>query len=225
MPFVSLSRIAAFIVALSRQRCFSPRRSSPNRRARSIVATASIVRRTTHAWWVDCAGDLSTRCPAPCSTSTGTWCDPGFRESKFKPGGCVPGSYTECSATVMCAPGDTCGTDGDCHAGDHAQRSDLRQAPVPRRSHLRQHREVHEHARTSRTAAMARSAPNMPAASIRAAASWSARRGRSRSSAPARRPCCASVFQADYYIPIDATWQSRRVPVLPELRYKAICNV
>jgi hypothetical protein len=53
--------------------------------------------------------------PGAVKTSTGTYCDPGFRESKFRPGGCVPGKYTECSATVMCAPGDTC-RDGDCYA-------------------------------------------------------------------------------------------------------------
>ncbi len=117
MPFVSLSRIAAYIVASI---------------AAAMLLATQIVAQSSGT--VDCGngfycpkdnaclvgglcGRLVDAVPGAVRTSTGTWCDPGFRESKFKPGGCVPGSYTECSATVMCAPGDTCGTDGDCHAG------------------------------------------------------------------------------------------------------------
>jgi hypothetical protein len=116
MPFVSLSRIAAYIVASI---------------AAAMLLVTQIVAQPSGT--VDCnngfycprdnaclvgglCGRVVDAVPGAVRTSTGTWCDPGFRESKFKPGGCVPGSYTECSATVMCAPGDTCGTDGDCHA-------------------------------------------------------------------------------------------------------------
>ena len=55
--------------------------------------------------------------PGSVRTSTGAWCDPGFRESKYSGGGCVPGSYTECSKGVMCPPGTTCGPNGSCDGG------------------------------------------------------------------------------------------------------------
>ena len=116
MPFVSLPRIAAFIVVSI---------------SAALLLATQIVAQPAGA--IDCGngfycprdnaclmgglcGRLVDAVPGAVKTSAGTWCDPGFRESTFKPGGCVPGSYTECSATVMCAPGDTCGTDGDCHA-------------------------------------------------------------------------------------------------------------
>jgi len=53
-------------------------------------------------------------------TSTGQWCDPGARESKFTPGGCVPERYTECSKGFMCPPGTTCGAGGQCDGGPPA---------------------------------------------------------------------------------------------------------
>jgi hypothetical protein len=52
--------------------------------------------------------------PGSIKISNGTYCDPGFRESKFTPGKCVPPSYTECRAGIMCAPGTTCNSQGDC---------------------------------------------------------------------------------------------------------------
>ena len=56
--------------------------------------------------------------PGSIKISNGTYCDPGFRESTFTPGKCVPPSYTECRAGVMCAPGTTCSSQGECDGGD-----------------------------------------------------------------------------------------------------------
>jgi hypothetical protein len=47
-------------------------------------------------------GRIVDAAPGAVRTSFGTWCDPGLRESKLAPGKCVPGSYTQCSATVIC---------------------------------------------------------------------------------------------------------------------------
>lgn len=54
------------------------------------------------------------------ASSTGDWCDPGFREHKFRPGACIPDSYSECRNGLACAPGMRCNTSGGCDGGPPA---------------------------------------------------------------------------------------------------------
>jgi hypothetical protein len=54
--------------------------------------------------------------PGSVRTSKGTYCDPGFRESKHVAGNCIPGSYTECGDGTACPTGSTCGATG-CEGG------------------------------------------------------------------------------------------------------------
>lgn len=48
--------------------------------------------------------------PGGTQTSTGSWCEPNFREHKYKPGVCLPVSYVDCTDGSICGPGYTCGT-------------------------------------------------------------------------------------------------------------------
>ena len=62
-------------------------------------------------------GRMVDAAPGSVQTSRGNWCDPGFRESQYQPGRCVPGSYTECPSGLSCPPGTQCGGDGTCTGG------------------------------------------------------------------------------------------------------------
>jgi len=56
--------------------------------------------------------------PGSFKTQSGTWCEPGFREHKFKPGACVPQSYSDCRNGTICPPGTSCNdTAGSCDGG------------------------------------------------------------------------------------------------------------
>lgn len=56
--------------------------------------------------------------PGSFRTKTGTWCEPGFREHRFKPGACVPVSYSDCRNGTICPAGTTCNdADGSCDGG------------------------------------------------------------------------------------------------------------
>ncbi len=57
--------------------------------------------------------------PGSTRTSTGEWCEPGMRESKVRPGGCIPNDYLDCRSGA-CPPGSTCGADGGCVGGPSA---------------------------------------------------------------------------------------------------------
>jgi len=50
-------------------------------------------------------------------TTPGFFCEPGFRESTVRPGKCLPGSYSECSNGMTCAPGTQCAPNGGCLGG------------------------------------------------------------------------------------------------------------
>ena len=52
--------------------------------------------------------------PGGTQTSTGSWCEPNFREHKFKAGTCMPQTYVDCRDGTICGPGYTCGSDGLC---------------------------------------------------------------------------------------------------------------
>lgn len=62
-------------------------------------------------------GQAIEAAPGSVRTSTGSWCDPGFRESTVRRGTCMPGSYTECASGLICPPGTQCSTDGQCSGG------------------------------------------------------------------------------------------------------------
>jgi hypothetical protein len=63
-------------------------------------------------------GKVLDAAPGSTRTSKGTYCDPGFRESKYTPGTCLPESYTECSDGRACPPPGTCRADGGgCEGG------------------------------------------------------------------------------------------------------------
>jgi len=116
MPFASLARIAASIAA-------------------ALLLAAQVLAQPSGA--VDCGnghycpagnaclvGGMCARevneAPGSIRTSTGTWCDPGFRETKYPPGKCMPDSYTECTNGSICAEGTTCKPDGTCAGGPPA---------------------------------------------------------------------------------------------------------
>ena len=52
-------------------------------------------------------------------TSTGEWCEPGMRESRMRPGDCIPSDYVDC-ASGACPSGSMCSPDGDCAGGPPA---------------------------------------------------------------------------------------------------------
>ena len=62
-------------------------------------------------------GRLVDAVPGSVRTSTGQWCDPGFREATVRPGSCMPGSYTECTNGLICPSGTQCSEDGQCTGG------------------------------------------------------------------------------------------------------------
>ena len=56
--------------------------------------------------------------PGSIRTSSGTWCEPGFREHQFKPGACSPVTYSDCRNGTICPPGSTCNdTQQSCDGG------------------------------------------------------------------------------------------------------------
>jgi hypothetical protein len=55
--------------------------------------------------------------PGSMRLSNGKFCDPGFREHRYRPGGCVPGSYVDCPDGFMCSPGSSCAPTGGCEGG------------------------------------------------------------------------------------------------------------
>jgi hypothetical protein len=57
------------------------------------------------------------RAPGSVRISDGTYCDPGFREHRYRPGTCVPGSYSDCADGLMCSPGSSCAPGGGCEGG------------------------------------------------------------------------------------------------------------
>ena len=85
-------------------------------------------------------GRLVDAVPGSVRTSTGQWCDPGFREATVRPGSCMPGSYTECTNGLICPSGTQCSEDGQCTG-----RPDVRQCALRRRPHLLEPRHLHEH--------------------------------------------------------------------------------
>jgi len=59
--------------------------------------------------------------PGSFKTSSGIWCEPGFREHKYKPGSCSPISYSDCRNGSICPAGSTCNDDkGTCDGGGPA---------------------------------------------------------------------------------------------------------
>jgi len=55
--------------------------------------------------------------PGGTRTSDGNWCDPGYYESRNRPGRCIPPGYTECGSGA-CQPGTTCNhTNETCEGG------------------------------------------------------------------------------------------------------------
>ena len=59
--------------------------------------------------------------PGSTRTSTGGWCDPGFREHRYRPGACLPNSYSDCTNGLICPPGTQCSADGsECTGGPAA---------------------------------------------------------------------------------------------------------
>ena len=58
--------------------------------------------------------------PGSTKTSTGSWCEPGFREHQYRPGSCVPSSYSDCTNGAICPPGTTCSNTGTCTGGGAA---------------------------------------------------------------------------------------------------------
>jgi hypothetical protein len=65
-------------------------------------------------------GEMVDQVPGSVRTSGGKWCDPGFRENRYKPDSCVPGSYIECQNGAICPGGSRCGNDGTCIGGPPA---------------------------------------------------------------------------------------------------------
>lgn len=65
-------------------------------------------------------GRLVDAVPGSVRTSTGHWCDPGFRESTVRRGSCMPGSYSECANGTICPSGTQCSADGHCTGGPAA---------------------------------------------------------------------------------------------------------
>ena len=56
--------------------------------------------------------------PGSFRTQSGTWCEPGFREHKYKPGSCVPLAYSDCRNGSICPPGSYCNeTKNTCDGG------------------------------------------------------------------------------------------------------------
>ena len=49
-------------------------------------------------------GRLIESAPGSTRLSTGTYCDPGWHEHRYKPGVCVPPDYVECENGSMCPP-------------------------------------------------------------------------------------------------------------------------
>lgn len=62
-------------------------------------------------------GELIEVVPGSTQTSTGNWCEPGFRESKVQTGKCLPESYTECASGLTCPSGMQCAPTGGCIGG------------------------------------------------------------------------------------------------------------
>ena len=138
-----LARASPPLLQFPSQRPFSLRRK-PSRN-RSTAETALTVRRATHVSWVACVGGSSTQYPAPCAPRRAPGVTPGSAKANsnrvaaclglipnVRQPSCVrPATRAVPMATATLRP---------------RPRSYLRQAPVPRRAHLRQHRAVHEHA-------------------------------------------------------------------------------
>jgi len=117
MPFAGFSRIAVFIAVFIA--------------AAALLATQAV---TQSSGAVDCGngfycprgnaclvgglcGPEVDRPPGSVRISDGTYCDPGFREHKHRPGTCVPGSYADCADGLMCSPGSSCAPGGGCQGG------------------------------------------------------------------------------------------------------------
>lgn len=64
----------------------------------------------------DVCGERVATPPGSTRTSTGGWCEPGFREHKYRAGSCVPIGYSDCT-TGICPPGSTCTNTGSCRGG------------------------------------------------------------------------------------------------------------
>lgn len=56
--------------------------------------------------------------PGSVRTTSGTWCEPGFREHQYKPGACSPNSYSDCRTGSICPAGTRCNdAQGTCDGG------------------------------------------------------------------------------------------------------------
>jgi hypothetical protein len=66
----------------------------------------------------DMCGERVGMPPGSTPTSTGSWCEPGFREHKYRPGSCVPIGYSDCTTGGICPPGSTCTNTGNCTGGN-----------------------------------------------------------------------------------------------------------
>lgn len=56
--------------------------------------------------------------PGSFKTQSGTWCEPGYREHRYKPGACMPTGYSDCRNGTICPAGTTCNdTAGSCDGG------------------------------------------------------------------------------------------------------------
>ena len=198
MTFTGISRIAAAFIAVSVAAVFLI--------ATEIVAQSSAT--------VDCGngfycprgnaclvgglcGPEVDQPPGSVRISGGKYCDPGFREHRYRPGTCVPGSYSDCADGLTCSPGSSCAPNGGCEGGpprtgpmcgnDQCEAGRI-SAPAPGDASIRS---------TSRTAAMARFAPKRPAVSIRKVVSSSVRRGRSRFALSRLRRLAAGMPQTE----------------------------
>lgn len=66
-------------------------------------------------------GRLIDVVPGSVRMSTGTYCDPGFREHRFRPGTCTPPGYADCANGSVCPPPNAeCLANGQCGGGPAA---------------------------------------------------------------------------------------------------------
>lgn len=63
-------------------------------------------------------GRLVNLAPGSVRISNGTYCDPGWREHRYRPGTCLAPGYVDCTNGTMCPPPNAkCGESGACTGG------------------------------------------------------------------------------------------------------------